>query len=252
MIADKIANEDADNEGSLFEFDLSAMHVRDILDREPVRGYHFPRSPADWLAHVLINLRRAVTGTDDERGRAVTSMTEMIELCFLRSPAYFAALELYTMEHLGLTLGGRSTWEVVTAGIERSTGKPFTYPGWTQGSQSATVADEASKGHQADQRPDPHAVLVSKLAGLSEDDPRWADLARLVEDASDDWPSRFRAFARALDGIISDEDTPESVHGPLEKAIREMSDWEGTNSPLDILAGLIEKLAPEPEKGGIE
>ena len=98
------------------------------------------------------------------------------------------------------------------------------------------------------------ARIITRLLYLEASDPRWADLARMVDaeppTPENDWQFRLEAFAGQLKGLLDDERTPADVREPLQNAVLEIGNRIG--KPFEhkaIIREMIEHFAPEKSDG---
>ena len=113
----------------LFEPELLSVYIAEILGVDSLDQCRIPITPADQLARLLIDFKEAVSADDRKRLQAIEMMERAIELCFISTPAYKAALDLYKMELAGEVYAGAwragalsdadSLYETITAIIER-------------------------------------------------------------------------------------------------------------------------------------
>ena len=103
----------------IYEPDLMLSMIRDIIgDNQPPPDIEGHYRPSDDLAHLLINLRKE--GDFNEIGKR--GLDEAIEICFLHSATYQAALGIYCLEHEGRLVGsaGGSAFESLQAIVDGS------------------------------------------------------------------------------------------------------------------------------------
>lgn len=113
----------------LFEPELLSVYIAEILGIDSLDQCRIPVTPADQLARLLMDFKEAVSADDRKRRQAIEMMDRAIELCFISTPAYKAALHLYKLELAGEVYAGAwregalsdadSLYETLTAIIER-------------------------------------------------------------------------------------------------------------------------------------
>lgn len=145
----------------LFEPELLAVYIAEILGADSLDQCRAPLTPADQLARLLIDLKEAVSADEENRRQAIEMMDRAIELCFISAPAYRAALALYKMElagevHAGAWRAGAlsradSLCETITAIIERTK------------EQDAKAAAGKESGRRAGRRSDKRYTKVLRL-----------------------------------------------------------------------------------------
>ena len=120
-IVDKLTFEETDLSKSLLETKSIASLIAQIIGEEPVGN--ILTSPGDELADLLMAIRKGMTGPPDELKRAVTTIDEAIELCFLHSDAYTAAFELFKLEKSGQLVSDATARGIINEAIERAKGQ---------------------------------------------------------------------------------------------------------------------------------
>ncbi len=116
-IVDKLTFEETDLSKSLLETKCIAALVAQIIGDEPAAS--ILTAPGDELADLLMTIRRGITGSPEEIQRAVTTIDEAIELCFLHSEAYTAAFELFKLEKSGELVSDTTARSIINEAIEQ-------------------------------------------------------------------------------------------------------------------------------------
>ncbi len=99
----------------LLEPDLMVSTIHSIIGSNESLDARIPHKPSDELARLLVNLRY------DEKShlspQAKQSLDEAIEACFLHSPVFKFALEIYLLDWQGKLVGASSSYELIESAL---------------------------------------------------------------------------------------------------------------------------------------
>ena len=152
----------------LFEPELLASQIAEILGFDSLDECQIPASPADQLACLLLELEEAVSSDDTKRRQAIEIMQRAIELCFISTPAYRAALDLYRMELAGELYVG--SWRVGALSDAGSLSEALRIIIERTGAQDAKDADERESVEPVSDRIRERQARIARIL-----DSRWLD-----------------------------------------------------------------------------
>ena len=111
-IIEKVSYEETDLNEFMLEIKSLVMLIDGIVGDE--------LAPSDELAELLVTLRRGMTGPPEDLKRAVRTINDAIELCFLHSETYKVAFELFQIEKSGELVSDTTAKGLIIEAIEQA------------------------------------------------------------------------------------------------------------------------------------
>jgi hypothetical protein len=111
------------HENSLYELTTLAGCISRAVGAITKENSGILETPADNLSHLLITIKKAIEiNTEKSRKDAIAVIDAAVELAFLHSPAYRAALKLFEIDHSCAMASGdeRNAFEVIRTHIAKS------------------------------------------------------------------------------------------------------------------------------------